>query len=330
MKRNLFKALTLVAFAGVLHTQSIGQDMADKNKISDDDEIIILKKGDKGSKVTVEMKNGEVKVNGKPLSEFNDDNMIIRKRRSSDLAETLTAPRSPFRGGAWNFNNEELLKMRSNMDARINRGFLGVMSVKDEKGARITSVTKESAADKGGMKVGDIITKVDDATVASPEELTKAIAKFKPDEKVSITYQRDKKEMKSTITLGKRTGSQTFTENFNYNKDFNFDLNSDLGPLNSMIRGGSPRLGIKAQDTEDGKGVKVLDVDNDSNAEKAGIKDGDVITDFDGKAVNSASELADAARAAKDKNSIRVKLSRDGKSREMEIKVPKKLKTATL
>jgi len=91
-----------------------------------------------------------------------------------------------------------------------------------------------------------------------------------------------------------------------------------------------PRLGIRAQDTEDGKGVKVLDVDDESAAAKAGVKEGDVITRFDGKEVNSTSALVESAQAAKSKTSVHVNLLRNGKAMEMDIKTPRKLKTAEL
>jgi len=97
----------------------------------------------------------------------------------------------------------------------------------------------------------------------------------------------------------------------------------DMGPNSFMFSTGRPRLGIKAQDTEDGKGVKVLDIDDESAADKAGIKEGDIITEFDGKPVNSADELAAGARTAKDKSSIRLKINRDGKSQDVEVKIPK-------
>jgi len=70
--------------------------------------------------------------------------------------------------------------------------------------------------------------------------------------------------------------------------------------------GNSLKFGIRAQDAEDGKGVKVLDVDDESTAAKAGIKEGDVITRFDGKDLNSVTALTEAARAAKDKISVKV------------------------
>ena len=76
--------------------------------------------------------------------------------------------------------------------------------------------------------------------------------------------------------------------------------------------------------------MKVLDVDDESAAEKAGIKKDDVITEFDGKKVNSTDELASAARESKEKPAVKVTFNRDGKSQSVEIKTPKKLKTANL
>jgi serine protease Do len=46
-----------------------------------------------------------------------------------------------------------------------NRALLGVVSEKNDNGAKITSVTKESAAEKAGLKKDDIITKVGDTKI---------------------------------------------------------------------------------------------------------------------------------------------------------------------
>jgi serine protease Do len=93
---------------------------------------------------------------------------------------------------------------------------------------------------------------------------------------------------------------------------------------------GRPRLGIRAQDTEDEKGAKVLDIAEESIAEKAGIKKDDVITEFDGKPVNNADDLSAAARDSREKPSIKVKLNRGGTAQNVEIKIPKNLKTTNL
>jgi serine protease Do len=93
---------------------------------------------------------------------------------------------------------------------------------------------------------------------------------------------------------------------------------------------GRPRLGLSVQDTDDGKGVKVIDVDDEGNAKKAGIKEDDLITEIDGKAVNSADEVARIVRDSREKNSMMFKINRGGKTQNIEVKIPRKLKTADL
>jgi serine protease Do len=173
--------------------------------------------------------------------------------------------------------------------------------------------------------------------VEGPESLTEAIHKFKPEDKVTVTYKRDGKEQKATATLGKN-------KTMNLSKTYNFSMPEmdKIKELSEWDRAyaphaysysyntGRPKLGIKAQDTEDGKGAKVLDVDDESPAEKAGIKEGDIITQFDGKPVNSAESLSILARENKEKYSHKINLTRDGKAQEVEVKIPKKLKTTDL
>jgi serine protease Do len=73
-----------------------------------------------------------------------------------------------------------------------------------------------------------------------------------------------------------------------------------------------------------------IDVDDESNAAKAGIKQDDIITEMDGKAVNSADEAAKIMRDSRDKKTMMVKLTRGGKSQNVEVKIPHNLKTTDL
>ncbi|MBS1598193.1 MAG: PDZ domain-containing protein [Bacteroidetes bacterium] len=326
MKQYFLKISGMAAIVLLLHVSGFAQDEAESksDKINNNnDELIIKRKGDKDSKVTIEIKNGEVFINGKPAEEYDDDNISVRKRRGRDEFFVMPpmGPHSPFRGGTWNYSGDDL--------ADSKKAFLGVSTEKDEKGGvEIREVTKSSAAEKAGLKKGDIITKIDEVTIEDPEKLTETIRKHKPEDKVVVTFKRDGAEQKTTATLGKFNFK--FSQGFNFKMpDMNYDF--DFAPgRGGMWNNGSPKIGIKAQDTEDGKGVKVLDVDDESAASKAGLKEGDVITQFDGKEINSASQLAEVARAAKGKSSIKAKLIRAGKAQEVEIKIPKKLKTADL
>lgn len=329
MKKYLLKA-SGIAMAVLLSASVFAQsDTKEKEKEksknkSDGQEVIIITKGNKDAKVTVEVKDGEVTVNGKPIDEYKDDDITVRRSRVFGNNARIYAPSSPFRGQGqtWTYDSD----LFDN-----NRAYLGVTTEKNDKGARITDVGEKSAAAKAGLKEGDIITRVDETKIEDHDDLSKAIRKHKPEEKATITYLRDGKEQKETVTLGKSSYNFSMTAPklqglADLEHSFNFDDN--FGRAYTFA--GRGRLGIRAQDTEDGKGVKVLDVDDESPAAKAGIKENDIITEFDGKDIDSADKLAEAARAAKDKSSMSVKLTRDGRSQTVEIKIPKKLKTTNL
>lgn len=226
---------------------------------------------------------------------------------------------------------------------------LGVTTEKTEQGVAIRDVSDGSAAEKAGLKEKDVITKVDDQKVTDPDDLSKEIGKHKPGDKVKITFLRDGKEQIVTAELTKWKGINLNVYNRNgngYNYDFKMpdmksldlpDIQSiiprDLGrnwDRNFRIVSGRPMIGLSVQDTEDGKGVKVINVDGNGSADKAGIKENDLITEIDGKVMNSADAVAKTVGDSKDKNSLMFKVLRNGKTMNIEVKIPRKLKTADL
>jgi serine protease Do len=93
---------------------------------------------------------------------------------------------------------------------------------------------------------------------------------------------------------------------------------------------GRPKLGLSIQDTDDGKGVKVLDVDEDSNAAKAGLREDDIIVGIDDKEVKSTDDVTRTIRENRDKYTFNFKVLREGKTQNIEVKMPRKLKTTDL
>lgn len=333
MKQYIIKLTGLATLALLIAGNGISQDSKKEPSKHSDDIIIIKPKTDIKSKVTIEINGGDVLVNGKPLSEFKDDNVTISKRKNGtifysgngDMRE-LKTPASRFRGGTSFYDGGDNMTLFN--EAGSNKAFLGVTTEKSDDGAEITDVTDESAAEKAGLKEGDVITKINDTKVEGPEDLTKTIGKFKPEDKVTVTIKRDKKEQKISATLTKRKNAyafSTFPDN-----NFNYNLAPFAQNFGSSWSGSRSHLGLKAQETEDGKGLKVLDVDDESVAEKAGIKEGDIITEFDGTEVNNIDKLRELAHAALNKVSFKVKLNRDGKQQEVDVKIPKNLKTTNL
>ncbi|MFB6716771.1 MULTISPECIES: S1C family serine protease [unclassified Streptomyces] len=69
-------------------------------------------------------------------------------------------------------------------------------------GVALVSVTKDGAADKAGLQVGDIITKIGDLPVTTITSLSEALASDKPGQKVTVTYLRNGAESTAKVTLG--------------------------------------------------------------------------------------------------------------------------------
>lgn len=324
---HFFKTLCLAGSVTLLSTQTEAQQ-ATTSGSKPEKEIIIRKKTDADAKITIEISGENIRVNGKPLAEFDDKNIDVDVENLVRGLPRFRATGSPFRGGTLSLDRNEPLVV-TGYGSSSNRAQLGVVTEKAENAALVKSVTKGSAAEKAGLKEGDLITMVNDILVESPDDLAKAVGKFKPEDKVVVKVKRGKKDEKLTATLGKTSSTTVYSQNFDMNRNGNGMF---FGDNNERIVIGSPtpRLGIKAQDTDDGKGVKVLSVDEGSAAQKSGVKEGDLITEFEGKPVNDATELMQASRNAKDKNNMKVKVIRDGKTQDLEIKIPKKLKTANL
>ena len=91
-----------------------------------------------------------------------------------------------------------------------------------------------------------------------------------------------------------------------------------------------PKMGISIEDVAEGTGAKVVDVTDASPAAKAGITKNDVITAVDGAAINDVTALQEKAANLKAGDTITIKLTRDGKSKEVSVKIPKKVKKANI
>jgi membrane-associated protease RseP (regulator of RpoE activity) len=91
-----------------------------------------------------------------------------------------------------------------------------------------------------------------------------------------------------------------------------------------------PKMGISIEDVTEGSGAKVLDVTEGSPAAKAGIAKNDIITSVDGSSICDVATLQEKAANLKAGDTIALKLTRDGKSKEVSIKIPKKVKKANI
>lgn len=336
MKQDIKKGLLIAGIALLTVPSAFAQkekekEKEDKDKSEKMQTIVITRNGNVDEKTTIEIDGDKVKVNGKDAKDSKDVHVNVNTITGAN-GRMRMYNRTPG-ASAWNFNMDgDKMSFFTEDD---HRAMLGVTTEGDDKGAEVLSVTKESAAEKMGLKKGDIITKIDDRKIEGSDDVTDAIRNHKPGDKVSITYLRENKEQKATAELGKWKGVPMTT--FNANPSIALGQMGDLGqrfrdmaPLEVYgYAMGRPKLGLSVQDTDDGVGVKVLDVDDESAAAKAGIKEGDIILGVDDTDVKGTDDVVKATRT-KEKSSFNFKVKRGGSTQTIEVKIPRKLKTADL
>ncbi len=74
-----------------------------------------------------------------------------------------------------------------------------------KEGVLVRSVAKDTAADKAGIKAGDVITKVDGSTVATPNELVSAVHSASSRKSFPVELVRDRHETSVTVTVEDRS-----------------------------------------------------------------------------------------------------------------------------
>ncbi len=335
MKRLLIAGIALLTVPASVLAQKEKEEKVKTDK-KDVQTIVITRTGDKDEKMVVEVNGDKVLVNGKDVKDIKDVNVRVNVN-TNGIPRVIGYGRA---GDTFTFNGDNF----SIFNEDENRAMLGVTTQGDDKGAEVLSVTKESAAEKAGLKKGDIITKVGDNKIEDSDDVTTSIRKHKPGDKVSITYLRDGKEQKATAELTKWKGVKintirTMPQMHGLERQME-GLNLQLEGLNRQqwngnvpfVTGvaGRPRLGLSIQDTEDGAGVKVLDVDDESMAAKAGIKKDDIILGVDDTDVKGTEDVVRATRGSQDKTSYKFKVKRGNNTQTIEVKIPRRLKTADL
>jgi serine protease Do len=327
MKKYFIKAVLASAIAlAVLPAAAQKEKEKSGDKEKKTQTIVITRTGDTDEKTIIEIKGDKITVNGKEPGKNDNVKVNVHSFTAPESYSGIIARAGAGRNGSWTFNDGGMSLFAEDS----NRAMLGVVTNVNDKGAEVVSVNKESAAEKAGLKKGDIITKIDDKKIETAEDVHDAVHDHKPGEKVSITVIRDGKEQRLTAQLGKWKGIE-MSELVPNMRNFEVNVPQIFHPgMGANLFNDRPRLGLSIQDTEDGKGVKVTDVEEGSNGEKAGIKENDIITNVNGTEVNSADEVSRIVHESKDKNSVTFRVNRNGKTETIEVRIPRKLKTADL
>jgi Do/DeqQ family serine protease len=195
-------------------------------------------------------------------------------------------------------------------NGRVRRGRLGVtvqgvtndlaagLGLSKAEGAIVSDVTAGGAADKAGLKRGDVILSYQGQPVIDTNTLRNHIAETKPGSTVTLQVMRDghSSEMKATLEESP-AGKSARGESAGDDHEGRGKFGMSVAPI-------TPEVARQLDLDRDTKGVVIEDVDPDGAAASAGLRQGDVIQQINGHAVRSGEDVRSALNAATDKPAV--------------------------
>jgi serine protease Do len=175
----------------------------------------------------------------------------------------------------------------------VTRGWLGVgiqdidedmaeyYGLKDRKGVLVADVFEGDPADEAGIRPQDIILDVDGRKVETSRELTGLIADIPVGKTVTVDVLRNGKQTSFDVKIARRDDQRTAA--LDTKKDYGDELGVRVSNLTDEI--------VERFNIQEREGVMVVEVDPDSKASEAGIREGDIIREINHKAVNSVDDF---------------------------------------
>jgi serine protease Do len=209
---------------------------------------------------------------------------------------------------------------------RVVRGYIGAsvqtltpelaeaMKLKGQlTGALVGEVTRKSPAERAGIKTGDLITAVNGKKVSDARELRLMIGSMAPGTKVQVEINRDGRSKMLNVDLAEmpaeaaEQGAEAAPE-------------EAAQPEKATVFGGvavaditdDVRTGLNLP--KDVQGAVIAEIDSDSPAAKAGLREGDVIQEVNKQPVKNAKDLVAISKRLKSNEKILIRVYSQGRS----------------
>jgi serine protease Do len=204
------------------------------------------------------------------------------------------------------------------VNGRVHRGLLGVtvqgltgdlaagLGLDKTEGALVSNVTPNGAAAKAGIKQGDVILSYQGRPVVDTNAFRNEIAATKPGSTVTLKVMRDGRTIEIKPTLEEMAAAR------GGNRALNGEREGSAGRFGMTVEPLTPEVAAELELGRNVKGVVITGVDPSGAAASAGLREGDVIQQVNGKSVDDADDVRDALNANDGKPSVLLIARGDG------------------
>jgi len=199
---------------------------------------------------------------------------------------------------------------------KVTRGWLGVkiqpideetaqaLGLPESGGSLVAEVMENSPADKAGVQRRDVILTFNGTKVVENDSLPRLVAKTRLGSEVPLEILRKGKPMTLKVKIEELKDTEESQE---------IENQPDESRLGLTVQDISPEI-ARSLNLENTKGVVVANVTADSEAEKKGIKRGDVILEINSEVVESVTDFKRLTKDLKKSKPLLVLVSRNSET----------------
>lgn len=235
----------------------------------------------------------------------------------------------------------------------VDKDAVSRLKLKEERGALVTDVLENSAAEKAGIRKDDVIVRFQGESVLTAAQLARLVREVPVGRKVDLEVIRAGAPLTLSATIEKADAA--WSPSIPDPAELADRIHEGLAPLRDpslrekmratprafsfrmapdgegLLRMGRPRLGISYEEI-DGQlalyfkspkdtAILIREVTRDSAAERGGLKAGDLLISLNSRGIADTEDLASAVRDLEDGKPAPVVVIRDGRRVELSVTV---------
>ena len=197
----------------------------------------------------------------------------------------------------------------------VNDTAAKALDLKSRNGALVANVIDDGPADNAGIETGDVIVEFDGIKIQSVDHLRNNVSSSKPDKYYNLSLIRNGKKKSFRVKLAKMPNDDQLA--ISTQSESASELGIEVSSLNRMNR---QEFDIKDKDT----GVLVTQIFQNTPADNAGIRVGDLITRVGSRRCSSVKQFDDLVRNSKRRGMLMLHIKRDGNAQYVTLDLKEK------